>query len=340
MTGARRLYLVDLVRSYSFVAILMFHYYSAVYFVEWDDAVVHGYLFDLMTWWPRSASFSGFTILGLFCFLAGWRGTRLTWRPLAALFVVGSLLLLLTQGEEPFQELFWEWDIYHYLMAALASLLILQRWPRLIPAAAVAGFLLTWIPFWSLDAFTGFGEGLRHALVGVCDDEGRGGWALLPWIGLSWAAYGFGVWQRRSPVRDPREFGIWLVILAASLWWWGPYYTTPVGPDFACHVFRQPPLVFWAHLVWIVFFLRAATFEPLNRRLEKIAFIRGLADLRINRFFGRAYFIHLFFLALASLLAEELRASPIAYDLFWLGILPATEGLLRLFERIDARLSV
>lgn len=338
MKSPSRLYLIDLVRTYSFVAILMFHFYSAVYFVEWSNDVVHGYLFDLMTWLPRSASFSGFTILGLFCLLAGWKDSRITWRPLLGLFLIGSALLLLTQGEQPFQEMFWEWDIYHFLMATLVSLLLFQGRRRLALGMGLLGFIMTLIPFWKWPLAETMPLA-KHALIGICDDEGRGGWPLLPWIGFSWAAYAYGLFLREKPMTSRKELAVWIPALLLSLFMWGPYYRTPVGPGFSCFVFRQDFWIFWAHLIWIIFFARFATYQNLNEWLAKKPFVVAISNLRINRHFGRAYFIHLFFLALATLAAEDLRASPILYDVFWICILPLTELLLRMLEQIDRKLN-
>lgn len=333
-----RLYLIDLVRLHGFIAILMFHFYSAVYWVEWDSSVTHGYLFDHLTWYPRLASFSGFTMLGIFCFLGGWRGTRITWRPLLGLFVVGCLLLMMTQSGEPFQTLIWEWDIYHFLIVTLGTLLALQISRTIALIAGVVGLLMTWIPFWQWDWTDTWGPLAQQALIGSCSPEGGGDWPLLPWIGFAWASYAFGVWQRFHAMSSHREGLLWLPLLGLSLIWWGPFFRTPVGPEFSCHVFRQPPLIFWSHMIWIVFLIRLSSYEPLNNGLARHQWMRRISGWRINRQFGRAYFVHLFLLGIATLAADDLRKSPLTYDIFWLSILPVTEFILRGIESVNRRL--
>lgn len=336
VSAAPRLLGVDLVRTLAFLCIAIYHAYATFIYVAYDPSAWLGTAMPLIHALPRALPFSGFTIVAIYAFLAGARARPISLRRPLLVVLPGLALLFLAYSDLAARELFWEWDIYHYLLVALASLLVLSRNARLTYAFGALGAALLLLPLWEWIPARELPLVLAHALVGVCDSEGRGGWFLLPWIGLPWAFLAMGRLLHARPSLRPAELAAWAPPLLAGMLTWGAYWGVDIGPGFYCFIFRQPPLIFWGHFLWIAFALRLAADPRVQAGLERAAPARWLGGLAINRRFGLAYLAHLALLwAGESWLKQALGARPSFY-LYVLLLLPATELATRALMRAYA----
>ncbi|WP_295900699.1 hypothetical protein [uncultured Bdellovibrio sp.] len=340
----KRLHLIDIVRLLSFIPIVQYHAISQVYtdtYAEPYNVSLHqGTLFDFIVEICKPFSFSGFSIVILSFFLFGRQNlsTEKT-RRLGVLLGAGTLFLLFTGFGGFFSGIFWEWDIYEFLIVSIASVLVAQRYPKVLKALGVFGFFLTWIPFFLLAENESVPLVVRSILFGVCDNEGRGGWALLPWIGLTWFCFYLGSLSKSSLQPELKkgflknEIFFWLPALFGSLFYWGAFYSVPLNQNFYCFVFRQEPIVWWSHLLWIFFFIRLSLIESLNEKLHGFVFVRWLSGLKLSTHFGLCYLTQLLYLFIGSFFSDDFTAHPVVYTVFTLSILPVTEVAARLFVR-------
>lgn len=331
-----RLLGVDLVRTVSFLCIAIYHAYATFIYVPYQASAWLGTAMPLIHALPRALPFSGFTVVAIFSFLAGLRARPISLRRPLLVVLPGLVLLFLAYSDLAARELFWEWDIYHFLLVALASLLVLSRSAQLTYAFGALGAILLLLPLWDWIPAEGLPLVLAHALVGICDTEGRGGWFLLPWIGLPWAFLAMGRLLGARPPLRRAELAAWALPLLAGTLTWGAYWGVDIGPGFYCFIFRQPPHVFWGHFLWITFALRLAADPRVQARLERMPLALWLGSLAINRRFGLAYLAHLALLwAGESWLKPGLGPRP-AFYLYVLLLLPVTELGTRALERAYA----
>ncbi len=327
-----RLVLVDLIRLISFLSIAFFHTYSAVHYKEMDQELWRGKILSFAQIIPRLFSFSGFTIVAIFSFLRGWGPRRKSLAPKFLILVFGIAILFLTYSNIFANELFWEWDIYHYLIVVMISLYWLEKFPKFILGAGVAGFLLTWIPFWKVSGQSQFPILFQHAVFGICDSSGRGGWPLLPWIGLPLALFTLGHQTKKANNLSffPFEIFVWTIFLFFSAFHLGAYYHVTVGPNFYCYTMRQEPWIFWCHFLWIVFFLRWSPHPKVVSALRGNRILESISNLMLSRHFALAYLLQLILIWLIEENVLFFASHIWAYDLAYLGMLPFLEIMLRL----------
>ncbi len=320
---------IDLLRTLSFFCITTYHSYATFIFVPYNPADWAGTPMPLIDALPRAFPFSGFTIVAIYAFLSGLRNRPLPLkRPLIAV-IPGLLLLMLIYSDFDRWEIFWEWDIYHYLLVSLLSLLLLSRTKALAYAFGALGGVLLLFPLWNWIPASSLPLPLAHALVGICDSDGRGGWFLLPWIGFPWLFFALGRFWNRLPSVSYRELFFWAPPLLLGTLTWGSYFGVDIGPGFYCFMFRQPPYVFWGHFLWITFVLRLSATPGAQAFLERFAFLRWLSGLRINRHFGLAYLLQLFWLWLGSLFLLPALGARGCFYLFVPLLIPFTELSMR-----------
>ncbi|HRO67654.1 MAG TPA: hypothetical protein PL182_08835, partial [Pseudobdellovibrionaceae bacterium] len=143
--------------------------------------------------------------------------------------------------------------------------------------------------------------------------------------------------QRRLQKMSRRELAAWAVLLGVSVPFWGAFYGVPIGPNFYCHTLRQPPLIFWAHFIWVLFAMRLSLVTAVNDRLGRLGFVRWISNLQWNRHFGLTYLTHLPLLGLGVLMSDLFWREPFLFDLYFLSVMPVAEGLVRLFMKLRAK---
>lgn len=172
----------------------------------------------------------------------------------------------------------------------------------------------------------------------MCDEEGRGGWALLPWIGLIWFSFGLGkvclqYRERLSEIPNRQEY----IFICAAVFilapYWGAYHKTTIGYNFPCFVHRQNPLNFWSEMFFVFYLMRLSLVNQWNDLLGKNSFIKLLSNLYINKKFGLCYLIHLLILSVASIFRENIQNSLFLFNLVVILVFPLTEILARLVHK-------
>lgn len=310
---------IDVLRLLAFASIAYLHSYQTFYedvaFQLANHPAWNGWFIRIVHFVPRALPFSGLTIVAIFAFLAGFRRTDLSLRRLYPLFALGILLLFLMYSDP-------EWDVYHYLVVTLLSLTWISKSRMFTYLFGALGLGLTFVPFWEFLSVRP--EWLAHALVGVCEPVPWGGWPLLPWIGIPWAFFAFGRLVALRPDLGKLDLA-WPLPLLAGTFTWGALFPVPIDDGFYCFIFRQDPLTFWGHFVWIAFLIRLSAAPELQRRLEKLPFLPWISSLRINRSFGLAYLVQLLLLWLAKPVLLPLLGQRAGFYLLTFLLLPATE---------------
>ena len=299
-----RLLTVDLIRWLSFYAIVIYHLTFALWArYSLNHIPIRGPLVWPLENYARAFSFSGFTIIFLSFFMFGFNGNKskkAAWLPLILLGF--AVIWLATVEEFPF----W-WDIYPYLLCALAALFIVQKLKVAPPTLALASGITLSIPFWNLEKLMALPVWAATILLGACQTRNDlGDWPLLPWIAYPLFAYGIGqlAVKNRQALKQLAmpETLVWAAALSTSVIYLGGYFHTPIGEEFGCSVFRRPPIEFWAHQLWIFFIVRLSFLPAVHEWLAKRTVAQWISNSPVNRSFFLIYFIHY----------------PIAFALAWL----------------------
>lgn len=291
------LYGLDIIRLIATINIINYHAYEALFYED-----ILPYEIGFVSIINRSFSISVFIIITLLSFLYGFKPlSKNRWKKLVVLLPLGCFVLLITQGDEPFTDLYMDWDIFGFLIVSILSLYFLKKLKLIMPAALI-GFILLCIPIW--EWFPLEGSYLKNIFIGNCI-EGKPGntFPLFPWIGLIWFGYGLGVWTKNKGLNylskwKNKEIIIWLLLFVIAYPQWGAYYHTPVGPGFFCFMLRQSPLIFWSHFIVILFFIRLALISNINTYLSQWKAYNRIRSLAWTRFFGVCYITHFIFIGL------------------------------------------
>ena len=291
-------YGLDIIRFIAITHIIHFHVYEMLFYT--DIVPFKSGIFFSIT---RTFSISVFIIIALISFLYGLKKvSKKRRKKLLILLPLGCIILLFTQGDEPFKDLYTNWDIFGFLVIAILSLYGLEKFKKLIMPAAVIGFVLLCVPLW--EWFPASGSYLKNILVGNCVAGVPGNaFPIFPWIGLIWFCYGLGVWTRKGGIKylskwTKVELFIWLALFIIAFPQWGAYYSTPVGSGFFCFMLRQTPLVFWSHFIVILFFIRLSLVSNVNNYLAQFKMCLWLKQLVWMRLFGICYVTHFIFIGL------------------------------------------
>lgn len=335
----------DIIRLLSFVAISLHHFswviwYSEVPFEHKEP------IWTALSAYARSLSFSGHSILFLSCYLIAKSETRTakTWKVIALVAFGWLAFCLFERGQNP---VFWIWDIYPLIVVGLlTSMLVTRSSLRFGYVLGFVGFFMTWIEFWKWTMFDGLSLQWRHWLVGDCSVD-LADWPILPWIGIMWVSYAIGTWDREKTkvigrsafaILRKAEWVVWPLLLLGAIPQLGAFYHITLGPKFACFSFRQTPLVFWSHFIFVVFALRVSLLDRVQAWLEKWRVARAIGTLRLSQSFGVAYLVHYTLIESAQNLFGPAIATSLSLSVIGaLSILPLTELLVRAIEAVMNR---
>lgn len=323
----------DVLRFFSFIAIIYFHYLYIVWYQLTPPAAEYSYFLQIFNIFSRALSFSGFTVLFLTAALWGLKN-NLPSKRFYLFLILASVFLSYLTSDTHFE---WSWDIYFLLIVGFSVLQIIKKHWLL----GLIGFALLWIPFWKFRPMANLPTWAVEIFFGRCEID-QGDWPLLPWVGLIWLGYASGKFLffrlERLQTVTQLEFFIWLPLLMVSTLGLGSYFNIRIGPGFSCDVFTQPLYVFWAHLLWFVFFMRLSLLAVIQNFLARTVIFSWISNLMLSRKFGAAYFIHFLIIFILSLRAEFIHANAWAGILGFLLIIPVTELLLRLiFKHFPTR---
>ncbi len=339
----------DIIRLVSFIPIVMYHLLEAVWGDHRDlfqpvmstDPLFWNFIYEFM----RVLSFSGFSIFLLTFFLMGFSAERRKVNgPLIALLALGWIIFC--WAYEGFSHLFIFWDVYPLIAVSLLFIQLVLRFTKIKEIYfGLFGFILTLVPFWEFSFFSTLSLRTQMVLVGNCE-AGLSGWPVLPWMGLAIFAYSGGRWikpyikntgdEAGLPFTKPERF-IWPIVLLISVFFWGAYYQVNLDMlnVFDCLTYRQSPLEFWAHLIWIVFFIRLSLVPAVQRYLQ--ANFKSVSQFATSKNFAFVYFYSFVVTsAIALPMSSRLQREPNLFTLYmvvnWIFIEITARFLLRFFD--------
>jgi hypothetical protein len=323
--------IVDVVRILFVCAILVFHLTEATFYTDESPIAPHSLLVHGIHSYARYLSFSGFGIVAVSFFMMGTRKSIVSKKTL--FLTISGILLLTFSSSLTEDDIIFEWDIYEYLIVALLSLQLF-RYEKLGNIAMLAGAAMLALPqVWFSNLSPSFLFG------GVKNDGSCVGWALFPWIGLTWFSFGWGKLFSRNliaPSPSKREWVLWTLLLLAAAPLWGKYYEVPIGPSFSCFMFSKPAL-FFSHMIPVFLALRLFKFQPLNALLLKVPGLPWISDLSWNRYFGLTYLLHLPLLVPLAQLKEIYMKMHWIYALAHVVLFVGAEILSTMFQKFLLR---
>jgi hypothetical protein len=342
--GEGRFHGFDVIRLASFFAIATFHVSLVHYYTPAIEIAAQSRVIGAVHAVARLLSFSGFTVCFLTSLLTAYSGRapRKRFRLFAFLFVGWLVFSFMMFGD---RDRWFYWDIYPLIFLGVLTATLADLAGRVATrVVSVVGFLLLCVPWWSLGAAWGVGDGWSgNALFGVgnCDRQ-TSEWPVLPWIGLVWLGYGLGRELRElrregrlaSVAVSRKEAACWAVALAASVPWLGAFYAIDLGRFFACEAYQQPPPVWWAHFAWPLALMRLSVDPRVAGRLARLAPLRWVSSLAISRRFWLAYILNYLLCYLLSWLVttsgvETTRWNVLTIEVIAVGFVPLTEVVTR-----------
>lgn len=291
LTDSSRILAFDIHRWFAFLAIVIYHSTFALWapygLTSTPPQNISGQALESFA---RLFATSGFFVLFLSFFLYGFRGSKKSSRlPTWLLFFALSWIALV----QPWP---YVWDIYPFLLVAMAATALLSRLPR-PEYLAIGAATVLFIPFWRLESVLPFPLWLKTPLIGVCETRSDlGDWPLLPWLAYPVLATSLGRVAARckGQLQNISRFEsvLWCIALLGVSPWLNKYYVTKIGEDFGCFVFRRPPYEFWAQQVAFLFLLRLSLLGGIQRRLSRYSFAAWFSRRPVNQKFFIVYFLH------------------------------------------------
>jgi surface polysaccharide O-acyltransferase-like enzyme len=305
---------LDLIRVLSMFAIIVFHLLEELFYSNTLPEEFLGTSVVYVTAYAWILSISGFTIVALSSFLAGHTKSKLG---LLALSLIGAVTLPLLYFEPFPSSKPFGWDVYHFWIFSMLPVFALKPYlnRKLLFSLLGLGLALLFVPFWRLGLTQNISW--RLVLLGTPEAEQLAcvAWPLLPWCGLVFMGFALGSLTSDLKIQTAMREGfsrseaaVWLTLLVLSAPLLGTYATTPIGPSFACHMYRQEPYLFCAHLVWILFSFRLAYTERVCRFVRRsMPFIPRMAW---SKHFGISYLIQILLVVVLSNFSDETLAWP------------------------------
>ena len=336
-----RLFGIDLLRLIAVLAIVPFHIVEMFFYNDSNVSLRVGVLMEWVDPYSRVFAFSGFTVVIISFFLLGYKGVSpKKWKFLMKLCIFGTAVLLAINYEG---ELLLEWDIYCYVLISIFLIRFLSFYKKIF--YIVSSFLLfsLFLPQEVFHISLGEGHWLYNVLVGDLKSHGAGSWPLIPWLGLALIPYCVGDFLRVNSLQNIeflslKEALIWSVLLSFSFFFLGGFYHTPIGPGFYQYTFSRPPMVFWSHIIWVIFIVRLSFLKRLNGYFNNNKYFLWISRLQLNQSFFLFYIVHLMILGTFSNFSEFFLKTGWAFDLLLLFIIPATEFVCVYLKKLRVKL--
>ncbi len=336
----KRLFVVDIVKVFFLSLIILYDGYAAIWSELKDWPLGKSFLFDSVYLSLHSFCFAGFVVLAAFAFLAGYRGGKIQLKNLIILVVFGAVIVSFSEGGFTLSSLWVEWDIYQYLMVNIICLYVCARTEKLGWALGLIGLAMFFIPWGNVAFDWNLSVDARRVLTGYCNQDGRGGWHLLPWIGLSWVMYSFGRITAKSPMESKWEFALWAPTLTYCVLNWGAYSYPPLSLGFYCFVFSRSPVDFWIQMLPVLFLFRLSTNATVQNFFIQHPRLQFFSNLYLAKKLGLAFILHIFVSYVFGAFDVEIRNHPLLSEIYFLILLPIIEGLTRFSDWTIRRLTV
>lgn len=345
----QRIHGFDLIRLVSFFAIATFHVSLIHYYTKDIEIAAESPIIRATEQISRVLSFSGFTIIFLTSILTALSGSAISKRiRLYAFLCIGWIIFSgLMSGSSAY---FLVWDIYPLIFLGVLCISIIEKLrPKLVTVLGLLGFAMLWIPFWNYRELISMPTDLRVVLGFADCQTDVSEWPIFPWVGLVWVGYAIGYGIRQLPIdrRDStfsftwKEAIIWLVFLGAGSTQWGAFYRIGLGEFFACEAYRQPPLIWWGHFIFVLFAIRVSLIPNVQSWMSNQRFFCWISSLAISRKFWLAYITNYLFahvidwlLNITQIEATDWNVPVIAFIAVF--FLPMTEVLTRIILAISA----
>lgn len=340
-----RFYALDILKFIWLMTIIHFHVYETYFYSNELVLNVGNSFFSFLHYPIRALAFSGFAIVTLTSFLVGWVHLTLKkWLSLMGILALGAFFLAWLNGDE--QQFFYlQWDIYNFHFASFLIIALLQTHKKLLYGVSILFFPLLFFPVWEWDYLLDGTGWLKDALIGDCIKEGHGSWPLIPWLAMPLGLYSIANiiksntnYKQRIRVISSKEFMVWATLLIVTLPWLNGYFNTPIGSQFSCYVHRRPPIYFWSHWMWVVFFIRIGFLDTVNNYLKNKKWVQFISSLEWSKNMGLAYAIHFIFLNLGSYWIEAFQERQYLLDIFnfsmILGVEWSCRGLRWAYQKI------
>ncbi len=295
-----RYYGFDLIRLVSYFAIIIFHtslfyYYSPT--ISYSDVSSIVWAADRVS---RIFAFSGFTVVFLSSLLLGQSRAPLRKRNRLFLVILFGWIYLSLLMHDRF---FLVWDIYTLLLVSFLLMQAFEHWgKKWVRSAGLLGFGLLWFPIWKFSAQLSTLPDYAAHVLGFAECRGQeiNEWPAIPWMGLIWLGYALG--RELKELRESDQLArlelrwnetlLWAPILLASIPQWGAYYHIRLGEYFSCDAYRQDPIVFWSHFVWVAWAIRLSVDPRIQHWLGRWTVVRQISNLAISRKYWLAYALH------------------------------------------------
>jgi hypothetical protein len=317
--ASKRYHGLDVIRLAFFAAIAIFHISYIHYFTPAIRIAEESWLLGILEKYARSLSFSGFAILFLTSLLTAYSGQGLAKRTRLFTFLAFGWLAFSALMSGDF---LLTWDIYPLIsFGILISTVAETVAPSLSYFLGALGVALLTVPVWTLSRWITLSPDMAAILgFGPCP-RGTVEWPILPWMGLLWMGYACGQLVRDIHQKgrltalsiSKKEFFVWGALLVGSLPQWGAFYKIRLGAHFICDAYRQPPLVWWSHMLWVFFFIRLSFDPRAENFLSSKRSIQAISNLAISRKFWVAYIASY----LWAFLVSELGAATHWEDTNW-----------------------
>ncbi len=339
MTGAvlqkkSRLYVIDIIKVVYFFFIVTYESFNVLLEGETVWPFHRYYILDFL--YPLTVfSYSGFAILIVFAFMAGFKNNQIQLRRLLYLLAIGLLFLSFTEGGYHLYSLYKEWDVYHFIFVFVFFLYLLslnQISEFIIFILGCTVFLFPWKDF---SFFSEMGLVTRRIFVETCANDGRGGWFLLPWIGLPFVFYALGLYVRKNPSVQKVEGAVYFILLLASVRYWDRFSNPPMSLTFHCYVFSRPQIIFWSAIFPVIWLLRYSNSDQFKDLFNKHQILTVVSNLNISKRFGVAFLFHFIYVYLGSELSHFILYNQHTVAAYTVLGLPMIELSLYLYNKIE-----
>ncbi|QDK43740.1 hypothetical protein DOM22_00420 [Bdellovibrio sp. ZAP7] len=337
---SQRFYALDLLRTCAILVVTFYHVWETSFGESKMLFTASESVFGLLTpFFLNYWGYSGLILALVSFFLIGYSRTQFNWK--RYLLVGTGLIGMMVHDQENADITTWSWNLYAYLFV---SLLVVQVFPqnrKFLSAASIIAIASLCIPIdWYQILKPNLSPFLSQMLVGDLDVNATIGWGLLPWLAIPVLGCSMGKIIRLEPEQSWVYQGLkneawYLLGIAFALICVFPtnpnISITPTG--FYYYVFSGDLWFFWSRFIVLFIWIRLACLNQVNEFLGNFKAVKFISDLAWNRFFGLCYFVEFAFLPWASDWSLHFKEHPRLIDLYWLGLLLATEIVTRLLVK-------
>ncbi len=317
---------LDLLKILTLVAIAIFHANEFVFFSDefplgWSSPILKTFFY-----YARLFGIGGQVLVSIIYFLFGYtKKSRHQLLKISFFSILGQVLLGIA-----FKTI--EWDIYSYIFSVNILIIIFPFFYSYNFYSLIFSLCVLLI---SPNTFQSFFEptSFLALLTGNFNQSSSGSWPLLPWAFLAILFYQLGILARESNkflFWQKNEIFFWIFALVISLPGLGHYYNLPIGPNFYHFAFYQSSYIFFSNFIPFLFLGRISLLNGTQEFLANKNLPNFIYQTYWNQHLGLTYLCSILYLGIGINLKNLFFEHPFTFDLFFLGIMPISEGIARL----------